>query len=55
MESTERYAFRTNGNVQLYQLKNEILDQMNTFPIFVTADGYFTINRSFLAGVNMNQ
>lgn len=54
MENTEKYAFLTNNNLQLHLLKKEIQQQIQNFPIFVTADGYFTINRSFLAGVCLN-
>ncbi|XP_037033771.1 putative gustatory receptor 98c [Bradysia coprophila] len=54
MEHTERHAFRTTNNLHLYLLKMEIQQQFHNFPIIVTADGYFNINRSFLAGVASN-
>ncbi len=50
-ENIERFAFNTNNNIRLYLLKQELHQQIQNFPIFLTADGYFTINRSFLAGV----
>lgn len=53
MENTERFVFRTNDNLRLHLLKNEIVQQIQNFRIVVTADGYFNINRSFLAGVRI--
>lgn len=52
MESTFAYAYRIDDDIQLYKTKNEIIEQIKRFPIIVTADGYFNINRPFLAGVN---
>lgn len=52
IENVEQYAFWTNEDFQLYQLKHEILDQIRNFPISIAASGFFSISREHLGGVS---
>lgn len=53
VENIERYTFWNNGNVILYQQKEELLAEIRNFPIKITAKGFFTINRKCLAAVRI--
>lgn len=52
MENVERYGFFASDNLQLNDIKNEVLHQIQTFPFDITAKGYFTFNRQLLVGVS---
>lgn len=54
LENIERYGFYACDNVQLHEIKNELLEQIRNFSFAVTARGYFTFNRNMLAGVSFS-
>lgn len=52
-ENIEEYAFWSTSNIQLHNLKKDVLSQIRNLPICITANDYFTVDSQLLAGVGM--
>lgn len=53
-KSIEELVFWCGRNVELHGMKNELIEQMNEFPININAKGFFDMNRRFLGAVSVS-
>lgn len=53
MQKLENAVFWTSDNDQLFYAKHELVSLIHRFPINISAKGFFTVDRSFLAAVHI--
>lgn len=51
MENLEEMVFYSSENLKLYHAKQEFVTFVHSFPIHISAKGFFIVDRRFLAAV----